>query len=258
MPWKLLTVFLAAVSAHAQTFEVASVKPSTSQSQRGEEGGPGSRDPGRWTYNRADLSDLIATAWHVDDFQIVCKTPLDQQHFDITARVPEGATRQQFRVMLQNLLAERFHLKQHVETRDFSGFELIAAKSGPKLNAPAAGPEFPEVPPGRPGFVSWHRSSGGHAVVRLRAQQEPMSVLVDWLSGPAQRPVVDATGLAGRFDFTLEFAQDLPQSGAAAEPADLPNLFSALQQQLGLQLVPKKIPFPVVVVESVDKKPTEN
>lgn len=247
-----------ATAAVCQSFEVASIKPSPPGSQRGSSGGPGSPDPLLYTFHAATLNDLIAVAWHVDYFQIAARTPLDRQIFDLDARLPEGTTRDQFRAMLRNLLAERFHLHHHLETRDFPGFELGLSRGGSKLDPPAApAPGFPELPPDRPGMASHQTVRDGWLLVRMRARQEPISLLAEWLVSDSQ-PVLDKTGLTGKYDFTLEFARPLPNAHDSAAEPPAADRFTALRQQLGLQLVPKKIPLPVVVVESVDKMPTDN
>lgn len=154
------------------------------------------------------------------------------------------------------VLAERFGLRSHVETREFSGYELVVAKGGARLDAPAPG--FPELPPDRPGMISRQTAQNGWLLVRLRARKQAMPAFAEWLVSDS-RPVLDKTGLAGRYDFTLEFARELPGANAAVptEPP-APDLFTALRRQLGLQLVPRKIPLPVVVVESLNRVPTPN
>jgi len=264
-------VRLALAQTGGPAFEVASIKPSGPKSVRGSSGGPGTSDPGRYTFGSATLIDLVEVGYHVDYFQISSKVPLDEQTFDLVAKLPEGATGQQFRLMMQNLLAERFHLKMHMQSKEFPTYELIVAKSGPKLKESAAGnvaapaprassDGFPDLPPNRPGMVAQHSVSGGFVLVRLKAQQEPISALARMLRLPDGQPMVDKTGLTGKYDFTLEFSSEVPSaaSGGDAQLPVTPNLFTALQQQLGLQLVDKKIPFDVVVVDSVDKLPTEN
>jgi uncharacterized protein (TIGR03435 family) len=256
------------------TFEVASIKPSGANSVRGSNGGPGSSDPNRYVFNMATLQDLIAVAYNVDYFQISGKTALDKERFDLAVKLPLGAAREQFRGMMQALLADRFHLKVRLDTRDFPAYQLSVAKSGAKLKEskidavaaeetprPAAAKDgFPELPPNQPAMSSNHSVSGGAILIRMRAQQQPISALARFLRSSLDMPVVDKTGLTAKYDFTLEFSRDLPNTAAAAEaptPA-APSLSAALQQQLGLQVVEKKVPFPVVVIESVDKVPTEN
>jgi uncharacterized protein (TIGR03435 family) len=251
--------------ASVPAFEAASLKLSGPQSKRGSEGGPGTKDPGRFTYGAAGLDDLIVIAYHVDYFQISSKVPLDKRTFDLAATIPPGATRAQFRVMLQSLLAERFHLKAHVEKREFNGYALMVAKTGARLKEGAAAPPphvdgFPDLPANRPGLSSQHTMSGDYLLVRARVRQEPMAQFADWLHIADDQPVVDATGLTGKYDFIFEYTAEFKNTtpGTASEPPVAPDLFTALRQQLGLQLVRQKVPLQVVVVESADKLPVDN
>ena len=259
-----LAVLFCAVTALAQTpaFEVASIKPSTPRSVRGSEGGPGTPDPTRYRFSSAALLEFIAIAWHVEYFQVAGKVSIDGPRYDIVASVPPGATRAQFREMLKAVLIERFHLRYHTETRDFPAYELSVAPNGPKLNAPTpAGRDgFPDLPANKSGAISNHSLNGRYELVRLRAQQQPISILNAMLQTSAGRPIVDKTGLTGKYDFTFAFTTDMPGAPPSAgdDPPVAPDLFSAIQQQLGLQLTAKKLPFPVIVVDAVDKTPAEN
>jgi uncharacterized protein (TIGR03435 family) len=205
----------------------------------------------------------------VDYRQISSKMALDQDRFDFTAKMPPDTTREQFRLMLQSLLAERFHFKSHMDSRQFPGYELTVSKTGLKVkeSSAAAAPAvtspddgFPAMPPGRPGMASTHTSLNGYYFTRLRAQQQTMSSLAGFVHPPEDGPVVDKTGLTAKYDFTLEFTQEFP--GAPPEtrnnPPAIPDIFTALQQQLGLRLTEKKVMLDVVVVDSVDRKPIEN
>jgi uncharacterized protein (TIGR03435 family) len=248
-------------------FEAASIKLSGQQSVRGSSGGPGSSDPGQYRFDSATLLDFLAVAYHVQYFQISSKAPLDRDRFDLVVKVPAGTTREQFRVMLQNLLAGRFHLKLHIEQQEFPGYELVVAKTGLKLKADDGTllqiphrEGFPDLPPDRPGMRTMNSRSGGFILVRLRAQQEPMPVLAGMLQSPGDPPLVDKTGLTGKYSFILEYTTELGNAtgSADAQLPEAPSLSVALQEQLGLQLVKKKLPFDVVVIESVDRLPTEN
>ena len=106
---RLVTLVAAAMMVWGQAaeFEVASVKPSGPKSDRDSSGGPGTADPGRYSFHSATLLDLIATAYHVDYFQISGKT-LEEQRYDLDAKLPPHTTREEFRAMLRNLLDERF------------------------------------------------------------------------------------------------------------------------------------------------------
>jgi uncharacterized protein (TIGR03435 family) len=229
--------------ATAPAFEVASIKPSGPHSIRGSEGGPGSADPGLYRFGLATLLDLIVVAYHVEVFQVSGATPLDRQNFDLVAKIPEGATKQQFRAMLQNFLAERFHLKLHIQSKEFPAYELVVAKNGSKLKEAIAEAHlaptkdgWPELPPNRPGMAANFSSVGGSLeLVRLKAQQEPLSELARMLHVPDDLPVVEKTGLTGKFDLTLEYVTGLPHATpeGAADPPPAPFLFEALEKQLG-------------------------
>jgi uncharacterized protein (TIGR03435 family) len=282
MRWKRLGALAAAAAGIAQeqpgagpqpVFEVASVKVAGAQSKRRSSGGPGTSDPGQYHYNSATLLDLIAIAYHVQHFQIASKAALDRGTFDVVAKVPAGATRDQFRAMMQNLLAERFHLKLHRESREFPAWELIVGKSGSKLKESSvdAGAEsmsgplkygddgFPLLAPNTPGWASTLTIVDGFIVGRMAAQRQPVSVLTGSFGMGDDPPILDHTGLTGKYDFRLEFSREPTGAPAAeAKTPPVPDLFTAVQQQLGLQLVSKRLPFDVLVVESVDRVPTEN
>lgn len=248
--------------AQSQSFEVASLKLSTPQSVRGSAGGAGKS---QYSFHRGSLMDFIAIGFDVDYRQIAGKTDLDKLAFDLDAKLPPGTTRDQVHAMLRNLLAERFHLKHHMETRDFAGYELIVAKTGSKLLPEGTAPEhqedFPDLSLNRADMRSVHRRmDNGYLLVRMRGRLQTTAKLAEWLQPPDDGPVADKTGLTERFDFALEYTQELANGlpDTAAQPPVIPDLFSALQQQLGLQLVRKKIPLQVVVIESVDKLPSGN
>jgi uncharacterized protein (TIGR03435 family) len=269
----ILCAVAAGIAAPPQStrFEVASVKPSGPESVRGESGGPGRKDPTRYRYRAATIEDLIVTAYRVDYFQVSSKIPIDRATFDVEANVPENATRDDFRAMLRNLLEERFHLAAHVESREFAAYELVVGMSGLKIKSGDAGAVedsrrppgdegFPDLPLGKPGLIARNTMSNGFLLTRLRARQEPLSALAEILHTPGDEPVVDKTGLAGKYDFTLEYGNEMPGASGNAE-AQTPvaaSVFTAVQDQLGLQLIAKKLPFDVVVVDSVDRAPTGN
>src|SRR5262249_4128166 len=159
---------------------------------------------------------------------------------------------------LQTLLAERFHLALHRETRQLQGFELTVARGGPKLKASAdagAGDSAqPETPPKldatgfpiltQPGMAMMEGVRGKAVVPLLTARAQPMSALAGRISREFRMPVLDKTGLSGNYDFTLEFAPQPPGTPPAAPPGEGipgaaddsgPNLLSAVQRQLGLR-----------------------
>ena len=157
-----LAAVLAASAALAQTptdvptFEVASVKPAAPQPpgmfRAGTFGGPGTPDPGQARFENVTQRMLLTQAYDVHEYQISGPAWLDSERYDIVAKVPKGATKEQFRLMLEDLLANRFHLTLHHETKDLPRFELVVAKGGPKMKE-AAPPlaENESAPPDGPG-----------------------------------------------------------------------------------------------------------
>jgi uncharacterized protein (TIGR03435 family) len=139
---------LLAVIGWAQTdtvpleFEVASIKPYVPQagpamSGGGKRGGPGTSDPGQVSWDGVSLKSLITTAYAVKVYQVSGPEWLDTQRFSIVAKVPAGTTQEQVRVMWQNLLAQRFRLAMHRETREIAVYEIEVGKNGPKLKESA-------------------------------------------------------------------------------------------------------------------------
>ncbi len=282
-----LTVFagvaIGQVGEEKLTFEVASVKPSGPTSVRNFEGGPGSKDPGRYTATKAAFMELVFTAYRGDgDARPLPVTEYDQitgpgwiekEEYDVVVKIPEGTTKEQFRRMFQNLLAERFNLAVHHETKVLPVYELVVTKSGPKLKESletaeptefAQGPfpldkdGFPTIPAGQPGFVSNYQASG---FSRWMVRRQGMAALCRSLSSPnaAARWVIDKTGLTGKYDFTLYYDWKATRGLSGASDADpAPTLEQALQQQLGLKLVDAKAPFDIVVVDHAEKVPAEN
>jgi uncharacterized protein (TIGR03435 family) len=154
--------------------------------------------------------------------------------------------------MLRNLLADRFKLTFHREQKEFSIYELEVAKGGPKLKPSAAAPDEPAqlistVYPQRMVLPARNATMGDLASLMQRAMLD--------------RPVVDKTGLTGRYDFDLEWAPDETQFGGEipTASADAPSapLFSAIQQQLGLKLEAARGPVEALVVDKAER-PSEN
>lgn len=164
--------------------------------------------------------------------------------YDISAKPGDDTalTYKQLEPYLQTLLKERFHLQTHFEQREVSGYTLVIAKGGSKLQ-PAKNP------------ISSNASLFSEG---LRGSSIPMATLSSMLAGTLNSFVVDKTGLAGNFDVTLKFAN--PNSSPADTAADstLPSIFTAVTEQLGLRLNREKVLLDFLVVEHVDKLPTEN
>ncbi len=307
-----LSVQIAAVGqdAAAQTaepkleFEVASVKisrPITGNTRpplSGVRGGPGTADPGQLTMGYVTMKNILTQAFGVKANQITGPAWLDKtdgDHFDIVAKVPTGASKEDGKTMFQNLLVERFGLAFHRETKDLPGYELVVGRNGPKLReseinanpppAPPTGQPFkfetdrngiPQLPAGRAGVLV----GGGPGRNIISARQQTMAQLASFLESRIGKPVVDKTGLTAKYDYAFAFdpeglvggfrppAESAPASqtaGAATAPPAFdtsanpaPNLFTAVQQELGLRLDQKKVTVELVVIDRLEKVPTEN
>ena len=215
-------------------------------------------------------------AYHLQSYQLSAPDDVYIVPLDVEAKMPVDTTLEEFEVMLQNLLAERFGLKAHWGTREMSLYELTVAKGGPKLkpaasdspapsgdSAAKAGPPgiqfgpdgYPAPPPGNGRWMAMARDRAA-----LRGHNETAAEMAQEFAPQVGGPVTDATGLTGKYDYTIFWstaAQSDLKTNAAAEP-DGPSLFDALQEQLGLKLEKKKGAVKMLFVDQVEKKPTEN
>jgi uncharacterized protein (TIGR03435 family) len=271
------------------TFEVVSIKLAARQAmvrfQGSVDGGPGTPAPSRIRFTDVPLSVLIMRAYDVQSFQVSGPSWMESQRFDIVAKVPGGATKEDARIMLGNLLADRFKLKLHKGSKEISIYELVVAKGGIKIKeaaqtaaASAEGAGEP-TPRGKDGFLRTpHGQLGiqamGNGRMRMQGDAVTMARLTDLLAMALGRPVVDKTGLTGAYDVTADFSPEgtgpgpkgpAPGEGGgnpAEAPRDsndsAPTIFTALQEQLGLKLESRKGPVDLLVVESVEKAPAKN
>ncbi|HWD00674.1 MAG TPA: TIGR03435 family protein [Candidatus Sulfopaludibacter sp.] len=217
-------------------FEAASIKRSTATG----EGASFDRRAGMLSIRNATLQACIREAYGVSDSQIVGQRWLKPDRYDIVAKMPSGisGTAAQHG-MLQRLLAERFKLALHRETREMQVYRLVAAKNGPQIQP-----------------VEAAAGGIGTGSGKVNAQVIPMSRLAEFLGREQARldhPVVDATGLSGLYTFTLEWTPDDRQN--AGSPGT--SIFAAIQEQLGLKLEAGKGQVEAIVVEHAET-PTGN
>jgi uncharacterized protein (TIGR03435 family) len=262
------------------SFDVASIKP--------DHGGTGlfriRADTGRFVADNATLRFLLQYAYRVKDSQISgAPSWIDSEHYDIEAkRDDSSADRQpklgddeegaQLRLMVQSLLADRFKLTLHHETKELPIYALVVAKNGPKLRESANTPEdsVPLGPPTPDGPQPRHSVRMGRGELSINA--ESLDMFADLLSRQREvgRLVVNQTGLKGNYDFTLNWTPDASQGqmlslpgggppGDVAPPLDAsgPTIFTALQEQLGLKLESQKGPVDTIVIDHMEK-PSEN
>lgn len=166
---------------------------------------------------------------------------LDSERFDLIAKAPPNTSADMERVMIQTVLVRRFHLAIHREQKSMSVNALVTAKQGPKLKPPANSGD-PECGPGQ-----WDGQ------VHLVCHDATMAFLAQRLPSYVQ-PVIDMTELKGAYDFQLNWAG----RPLGADVAPSPTVLESLDHQLGLKLEPRKSPMPVVVIDHVDRVPSEN
>ena len=232
-------------SANAQAplmFDVVSVRPNHSGSSNSSI----ETHPTSYTATNVSLIQLMNNAYDIRP-DLISGQPgwAESEHFDVQAKILEGSaedlrklTPDQRRGMLRAMLADRFHLVAHVETKTLPVYNLVLTKDGPKFK--------PTVHPADDGGTSTNDANfEGHAI--------PVRDLAVSLAGMLQRTILDKTNLTGTYDFTLHWTRD----GAASSDSSFPPLFTALQEQLGLKLESAKGPVDTLVVDHVER-PTEN
>jgi uncharacterized protein (TIGR03435 family) len=258
-------------------FEVASVKPSA-QLTPGAGLNVGVHIDGamvRCTY--LSLLNYLNMAYDVKDYQIIGPDWMASDHFDIVAKRPDGVEGEKaLRGMMASLLQDRFKITMHRETRDLPAYALVVGKGGLKIK---------EVPPdadadnskvdvnvtgGGRGGTTVNLGGGSsltYQMTTMTAKRVTFESITDSLSKFLDRPVVDMTGLTGRYDFTLEYSAAELRNLVRASGADasmIPDfgdptisIFTSVET-LGLKLEARKAPVPVIVIDSAQKTPTAN
>ena len=247
----VLTVALTARQS-APTFEVASVKPNTTDAD------PSMLVPPRGLVSivNVPLQNVIVNAFGVPPFRLVDAPDwIRRERFDITARIPDAAAPGQQLLMLQALLIERFKLRTHRETRNEPTYQLVVARSdgrlGPRLTPAAVDCSNRPPTPAPSADSSCAGLMGvGSAGGTIALKGQSLSRLVSALGMAVSRTVVDGTNLKGPFDIELRWGNDVTTSVTNSET---PAIFTALQEQLGLRLESSRGPVDVLVVDSVER-----
>jgi uncharacterized protein (TIGR03435 family) len=285
---RLIPALLVSLAAFAQSpppeFEVASVKPSAPLGADSLAVGI-HIDGAEVRCTSLSLKDYLALAYNLKNYQISGPEWLASERYDIAAKLPAGAAREQIRDMVQALLLDRFRVKAHRETKEFPVYALVVAKGGPKMKESAqdaaAGRGSIDITAGggRGGSgadfgngSSFTMGENGFDAVKLT-----MTSFADMLARFADRPVLDMTELKGAYDFSLRFSPEdframrLRAAMAAGVSVSLPpetmravmegasgdSLFAAVET-LGLKLDARKGPLDVLVIDHMEKTPSEN
>jgi uncharacterized protein (TIGR03435 family) len=281
---------LFAAAAFAQNtprleFEVASIRPSPPITMNVKVGVH--IDGAQVSFTYVALKDLIQSAYKLKNYQVVAPDFVASDRYDIAAKLPAGSNRDQLPEMLQALLEDRFKLKFHRDSKEFPVYALIVAKTGLKLKeaAPDSESEAAEAAKGNvnvtatggPGGVTLNLGQGSYFAFgdnRLECRKILMTPFADTLARFMDRPVVDMTGLTGRYDLKLEFTPEdyqamLIRSALAAGVVLPPQALKLLEmssgdslgtalQTVGLKMESRKAPLPVLVVDKMEKAPTDN
>ena len=242
-------------------FEVASAKHSDPNSRSGPNactGGPGTPDPGMLHCTNSSLALFILQAYDLKWYKLISPDWVihggSQSGYDVTAKIPPGTSKADYRLMLQHLLADRFRLVVHRESRELPVYQLIPGTGKPKLS-PSSSP----APPGPRCAMS---------MVKNHFHWACHNTILKDLAGNLETlfwsDVIDETGLNGEYDFTLDFIPPEEWQGkvgwspSSAIADDTPTLDTAVSEQLSLKLKRGKGPVQVLVVDRAEKNPTEN
>jgi uncharacterized protein (TIGR03435 family) len=287
---KLVCAFLPiALFGQTAQFEVASIRPSPPPGPERMNVGV-HIDGARVSCTALNLKDYISAAYKIKIYQIEGPDFLGSERFDINAKLPAGATEAQVPDMIKALLADRFQMKAHRETKDLPVYALTVAKGGLKMKESPVDPNKVGDPGEKPKAPATNvTGSGGRGGVHLEyghgsfftmadnkfiARKLPMASFVEVLARFEDKPVVDMTGLTGSYDFDLEFTQEdymamLIRSAIAAGITMPPEALRMLSgssgdsltnalDRLGLKMENRKAPLEVLVVDRIEKAPTEN
>ena len=222
-------------------------------------------DPGSVALLGVPLKSILVEAFKVRTDQIEGPSWLETDCFDISAKMPAGASREQLPAMLQALLAERFKLAAHKEDRQRSGYALVVDKGGPKFKEDDQKANFMGKD-ARPGLTFY--GAFGHGALK---GVMTMATLAANLSTKGYGPVQDSTGLTGKYDIDLTWTPDKAFEPRAVDaiaqtatppgaeiPAPEPNLFTALRESLGLKLERRNVQVQFLVIDHIERIPTEN
>jgi uncharacterized protein (TIGR03435 family) len=205
--------------------------------------------PGSLTMRNVRLTTCLRWAYNVTEFQVSGPGWLNEVFFDITAKAAGPAKEAELRQMMQTLLADRFKLTQHRQTKEISAMVLTIGKGGHKLK-PVETDEPPSFKTGK---------------LNLTGKGATLAQLVEFISHELRNPIVDQTGLTGRFDYFLDiasyFTEEMQRNGGpgGGPPPDAAGIVAqAIQAQLGLKVESKKVPVEMLVIDTMEKTPTEN
>jgi uncharacterized protein (TIGR03435 family) len=253
----LMTIGLPATSPlSAQKPQVVFDAASVKRSDTGQAGGGVGLRPGGYAAANTLLRTIVAHAYQMKRAFVVGGPDwIDGERFDITARASGDATEEELFAMIRALLADRFRLVAHLETRELPIYSLVRARSDGRLGANLRRSAPDCAAAGNPcGMTSTGFTNGAGVVI---TKGRTVGDLASTLGGMLDRNVIDNTGLSGTYEIDLKWGPDEVRPGAAAAESELPPIFTAIQEQLGLRLQPARGPVTVLVIDSA-QRPTRD
>jgi uncharacterized protein (TIGR03435 family) len=261
----------------ALEYDVASIKRNSFPPGTNLAGRIGTSDnPDGLTARFVTIKQIIQRAYGAESYQVSGGPDwINSERYDLDAKFDSSTAdelqklspndrilvRQQ---MLQKLLAERFNLTVHKDSKELQTYSLIVAKNGPKLQEVKLDDADPSKPKAGPAPGSAQMTAGALGG-QIRGFASPLASLTGMLTNYLHRPVIDRTGLTERYDFTLRWTPDDNQAQVSssasglpsADPTGSPSIFTAIQEQLGLKLESAKAPVEIIVIDHIDR-PSEN
>jgi uncharacterized protein (TIGR03435 family) len=240
-----LLCFLIAAAAYGQSaFDVASIRLSHPVAGEGGRRENVRFSPDSLTMRNVSLKAAVAWAWHVFEYQVQGPGWLNSDRWDVAAKAGGAVSEDQLRLMLEALLADRFKLEVHRQTKEMQAYLLSLGKSGPKFHESDTEGEMLMQPDKERMSVTVRRA--------------PVSRLTEMLSTILQTPVLDLTGLTGRYDLTVNVAKYVDDLKPANGIPDVVSILTGLQEELGLKMESRKVPIDLVVVDHVERIPADN
>jgi uncharacterized protein (TIGR03435 family) len=242
------------VFAQAPAFDVASIRVSQSGDGMKHEGMP--RDPIRVSPDAVSarnvtLRTITKWAYHVQEFQVTGPDWISSQRYDVTAKAAKEVPEEQLRLMMQALLAERFKMEVHRQNKEMQAYLLQVAKGGVKFKESTSDGEADVKP--------------DQQKMQISVQRTGIQTLVDGLANMFRAPIIDQTGLTGKYDITINVAKYIAEFGPGsgrgagdAPPDPFAIIIRGLQEELGLKLEPKKMAVDLVVIDRAEKVPVAN
>jgi uncharacterized protein (TIGR03435 family) len=230
------TLLCATMAIAQPSFEVASIKPNVS----GDRSSFTRRGEDSLALQNWPLRNVVLKAYDLKNYALDAPDRLASRNFDINAKASGKVTEGELRQMLQSLLKDRFRLKVHPATKELQAYVLLPAKGGLKLKPVQDNGGFGVDVSHFPGKT------------RVQCRHCTMDKFTNVLADEVNRAVVDQSGIPDEFSFTLEWSPDQSADDAG------PSIFTALKEQLGIELEARRVPVPILVVDSISQTPTEN